>query len=509
MTRTSTTTPLAPSASGTPAAAPPASGTPAAASPSGTLSPLALTVLLVAFVPVNYTFGAVNIALPSIGTDLSASAGMLGLVLAVYTTTFAATLVVGGRLGDRFGRRRALAAGLVGFVVLSVASALVTSAVQLVVVRGALGVASGVLAPQVLATIQETTRGPGRARAVALFVAVSGGATVVGQVLGGVVLAAASPHAGWRLVQVAGAAVALVGLAGLRAVPATRSTVRSLDLPGAALLAPALLALVVPLTVGSTHGWPAWSLVLLAAAVALVAAFVLRERHTERAGLVALVPPSVVREPTVALGLTMVLLFFVGYGAFSYEVASYTQHALGLSAFGSAMTVLLFAATFITTSLLVPRVARRLGPSTMPLASLVQVVTLVALAALVATVGFRQPVVQPLLAVLGVSQAVMYGPVLAAVLARTPTWAAGAVSGLFTTVQQLGLSFGVALLGGLYVAVSAHATTGAGAGGAGTSGAVHGLGVGFAVALAVQAATAAVFGLLALRITRVEPSERA
>lgn len=471
--------------------------------PTGTVPARALTagglaVLLLGFVPVNFTFGAVNLLVPAIAADLDAGPSGGQLVLSAYTTTFAAGLVVSGRLGDRYGRRRLFTVGLISFGVLAALTALAQGLVDLVVLRAALGLAAGLFTPQVLSTIQATAPDRLRARGIIMFTAASAVATIAGQVVAGAVVVSLPGHLGWRAVQLVTAAIALFSLLGLRAVPESRSDAPlALDLPGAALLGGGLVALVVPLTTGPTAGWPAWSLGLLAVAVLTLTAFALTQLRAERRGLLPVVPPSVLRVPVVRIGLLMTMLFFVTYGAFLYEISEYSQTAWGADGWGAAVLLLGFGTAFVVTALVLPRILRRVGPRIMVYAASGQAAVLLVIALVVGTDGGTTAplVLQPLLVALGAVQAMMFGPALQTVLSRTPTWAAGVAGGLLTTLQQLGLGLGVALLGGLFHAVAdAAGGTAAGPG--------SGLATGFVTALALQGACAVVFALLAHRVAR-------
>lgn len=467
---------------------------PAPATSTRALTGAGLAVLLVAYLPVNMTFGSVNLLAPAITGDLGTTAAGGQLVLSAYTTAFAATLVVSGRLGDRYGRRRLLAVGVSAFAALSLAAALAPSLGTLVLLRAGLGVAAGLFTPQVLSTIQATAPDRLRTLGVTLFTAVSGIATIAGQVLAGAVAGLAGDHLGWRLVQAVTGLIGAVALLGLRTVPESRSSAPLvLDLRGAALLGGGLLLLVVPLTLGASAGWPAPLVAMAVAAGLVLAVFARTQRASERRGDLPVVPPSVLRTPAVRHGLLMTLLFFTGYGAFLYEFSALAQGALGADAWGAVLLVLGFGGGFVATALATPVVERRTGRWTMTGAAVAQATVLVALGAVVGSGhAGSAAALQPLLVLLGAAQALMYGPVLRTVLSRTPTWAAGVAGGLFTTLQQLGLGLGVALLGGLFQAVAGHAGGGQAAG----------LARGFAVAVAVQAVLALVFAALAARIAR-------
>lgn len=488
-----------------PATTPPAT-TPPASNPARALTAGGLAVLLLAFLPVNFTFGAVNLLIPAIAADLDAGPSGGQLVLSAYTTTFAAGLVVSGRLGDRYGRRRLLLIGLIAFGVLAVLTGLAQSVVSLVALRAALGLAAGLFTPQVLTSIQATAPDRLRTRGIILFTAAGAVASIAGQVVAGAIAVTFPEHLAWRAVQVVTGLIALLALPGLRAVPESRSPAPlGLDLRGAVLLGGGLVALVVPLTLGPTAGWPAWSLGLLGVAAVTLTAFALAQRATERQGGLPVVPPSVLRVAVVRNGLLMTLLFFVSYGAFLYEISQYARTAWGADGWDVAMVTLGFGGGFLVAALLLPGILGRVGPRIMVFAASGQAVALLGIALVVALDGGRSapPALQPLLIALGAVQALMYGPALQTVLSRTPDWAAGVAGGLLTTLQQLGIGLGVALLGGLFHAVTAAA--GGPAGGtavANATGSGSGLAIGFATALTVQAGCAVVFALLSYRVTR-------
>lgn len=423
-----------------------------------TLTARGLAILLAAYIPVNYAFGSINVIAIDIGRDLNAGSAGQQLVLSAYTATFAAALVIAGRLGDRFGRRRMIAIGSGATTLLSVASAFSPNLAVLVAFRILLGIAAGLLTPQILATIHATAEGARRTTGVMLFAAMSGGSTVIGQLFAGGIALVAPEHVAWRIVQIAGGLIAVVGLIGIRAVPESRAAERpSMDPAGAATLAAALLAIVVSLTLGPGSGWPAWSIVALVGGLVALAAFWRLQLRLEGRGLMPLTPPAVLRIPVVRRGMIAALLFFMTYGAMLYELSALARARFGMGSAGASLVVLGFGAVFIAASVMLPRILPNAGPGTMSIAALAQASTLVAVAVLALTGHDDFWALQFALLPMGVAQAMMFGPLIGAVLGRTPRWAAGSASGLITTMQQVGLSLGVAVLGGLFHAVEGGA----------------------------------------------------
>ncbi|MYX94652.1 MFS transporter, partial [Streptomyces sp. SID486] len=220
------------------------------------LSPLGLLTLLLGTALPMIDFFVVNVALPAVARDLHAPPATLEMVVAGYAVAYAVLLVLGGRLGDCFGRRRLFLWGVAGFGATSLACGLAPGAWWLVAARAAQGAASAALLPQVLATLHATTSGERRARAVALYGSVGGVSVVLGQVLGGVLVAADLAGTGWRAVFLVNVPVAAVAFGcALRSVPDSQAERPGrADLAGTALLAAALCALLLPLTEGRAAG---------------------------------------------------------------------------------------------------------------------------------------------------------------------------------------------------------------------------------------------------------------
>src|SRR5436190_19344347 len=172
---------------------------PATADEPTRLSGIALAVVLVGAYLAIVDFFIVNVALPSMQTDLHASSAALELVVAGYGTAYALTLVTGGRLGDAHGRRRLFGIALVAFAATSLLCGRAPTATTLVTARVLQGFAAAFMVPQVLATIQATAApGPQRARALGLFGATAGFAAATGQVFGGLLVNADIAGTGWR-----------------------------------------------------------------------------------------------------------------------------------------------------------------------------------------------------------------------------------------------------------------------------------------------------------------------
>ncbi|GGO80672.1 MFS transporter [Wenjunlia tyrosinilytica] len=456
------------------------------------LGPLGLlTVLLGAALPM-LDFFIVNVALPTIDRDLNAGPAVLEMVVAGYGVAYAVLLVLGGRLGDTFGRRRLFLVGTAAFAVTSLACGVAPTAWTLVAARTAQGAAAALMLPQVLATIHAATSGERRARALGLYGATGGISSVVGQVLGGLLVAANVAGTGWRSIFLVNVPVALLGLVlALRTVPESRAErPAGVDAPGTALLGASLLALLLPLTEGRAMGWPLWTWLSLAAAPVAIAAFLLVERRAERRGGTPLVPPSLVRLPGVRTGLALAVPLFTGFGGFMFVVAVALQQGLRLGPVEAGSALVPMAAAFLAASLAGPRLVGRFGRRVVTAGAVLQGL---GLAGVIVTFASDWPHVGPWqllpgMAVLGFGQGLLLTTLFRIVLADVPAERAGVGSGVLVTTQQSCLALGVATLGTLFLSLAPQSALG--------------MRDALLAALAVQLAGVGVTALLSLRLPR-------
>ncbi|MFF6999164.1 MFS transporter [Streptomyces sp. NPDC008313] len=412
------------------------------------------TVLLGAALPL-IDFFIVNVALPTIGRDLNAGEAVLELVVAGYGVSYAVLLVLGGRLGDLFGRRRLFLGGMAAFGLTSLACGLAPSAWTLVAARVAQGAAAAVMLPQVLATIQSTTAGARRAKAMGLYGATAGLSMVAGQILGGVLVAADIAGSGWRSVFLVNVPVVVVGLVlAARAVPETRSrNPEPVDGPGTVLLAVSLLTLLAPLTEGRAAGWPLWTWLALAAFPFAAAGFYLVERREDRRGRTPLVPPSLFALTSLRRGLVIIVPFSIGFSGFMFVIAVALQRGAGLGPVPAGLALAPMAVAFFAVSLCGPRLVARYGTRVVTAGGVIQAVG-VALLALTAWRSWPDVGIVELLpgaAVAGAGQALQLPVLFRVILSEVPPVRGGVGSGVMITTQQSALALGVATLGTLFL----------------------------------------------------------
>ncbi|HVW41592.1 MAG TPA: MFS transporter [Amycolatopsis sp.] len=423
-----------------------------------------VTVLLgAALAPID--FFIVNVALPTIDSDLHTSPAQLEWIVAAYGIAFALLLVVGGRLGDAFGHRKLFTAGLGAFTLTSLMCGLAPSGSVLVAARAAQGAAAALMLPQVLSIIQATTSGERRARTLGYYGATAAIAMVIGQLVGGVLVSADIAGTGWRPIFLVNVPIGLVGmLIAARTLPETRArNPLGVDRAGTVLLGVTLLTLLVPLMEGRALGWPAWCWVVLALFPFAAAAFLAVERRLEARGRVPLLPVSIMRVPSMRYGLGIAALFFLGFGGFLFVYALTLQDGLHLSPAAAGLALTPFAVAFFVVSLFSSRIAATLGSRAIALGASIQLVGLFVLIGTVALAwpSLTVPDLVPGMLITGAGQGLTAPTMFGVVLSRVPPESAGAGSGLLATTQQTSLALGVATLGTLFVTLSAPGMAGA------------------------------------------------
>jgi EmrB/QacA subfamily drug resistance transporter len=422
------------------------------------LGPVALTTLLFgAFLPM-LSFFIINVALPAIGTDLHATPGELQLVVGSYGIANATLLVVGGRLGDGFGRKRLFLVGLTGFTVMSLLCAIASSIGVLLAARVLQGAAAAAMTPQVLASISSLLTGQHRARAMAMFGVAGGAAAALGQILGGVLVEADVFGLGWRAVFLVNVPVGIIALAAaLKLLPETRAAqAHRVDLVGAGLLALTLVLLLLPLTEGRPLGWPLWTWLSLAAVVPALGLLGLHQHRAEKADRAPLIPPTVLRLKAMRIGLLLAMAFFTTFGGFMFVFALATQGEAGMSPLQGGLSLLPMAVGFLITSIYGPRLQARYGAGLIVRGWLIQAVGYAVLAA----VGLALwPDVTPWtlalpMLIAGFGSGLVMVPLMGVVVGQVPPARAGLGSGILLTSQQTCLALGAATVGTAYLSLS-------------------------------------------------------
>ncbi|WP_042576233.1 MFS transporter [Rhodococcus sp. MEB064] len=378
----------------------------------------------------------VTIALPDIGTDLGADVSGLQWTVTGYTLTLAAFVLLGGSLGDRFGRRRIFVLGTVWFAAASVACGLAPNVEFLVLARVVQGVGAALVTPGSLAILSASIDSKDRGAAIGLWSGLGGIGSAVGPLLGGWLV----EFVGWRSIFWINVplAVAVVAVT-LRHVPETRDPDASgrLDLPGAVVIAGGLAAL----TYGAIYG--RWLPVVLG--LVAVAVFVIIERRTQH----PLVPPSLFSSSVFVAANVVTFAAYAALGGVFFLLLLQLQVALGYTALAAGVATLPITAALLLLSARAGALAGRIGPRLpMTIGPTVAAVGLVLMIRIVPGSSYVGSVL-PAVIVFGVGLSLLVAPLTSAVIGAAPASHAGTASAVNNAVARTSQLLAVAAIPGI------------------------------------------------------------
>jgi EmrB/QacA subfamily drug resistance transporter len=384
----------------------------------------------------------VNVALPHIGEDLDTSVAGLQWVLNGYLVTLSALILLGGSLGDLFGRKRVFQTGVVLFALASVACALAPNDTALVLARVAQGVGGALLTPASLAILEASFRREDRPRAIGAWSGLSGVAAAVGPFVGGWLVDAAS----WRWIFLINLPLAVVVVAiAARHVPESfdpRADHR-IDVAGAALVAVSLGALSWGLIAAGDRGWGAPSVVLtLIAGVAAIVAFVVAESR----GSHPMLPLGIFRSAQFRAANLVTAAVYAALGGVFFLLTIQLQQVLGYSALEAGAATLPITLLMLTLSARSGALAARIGPRLqMTVGPLLIAAGILLMTQIEVGVSYWTRVL-PAVVVTGLGLATTVAPLTATALGSVDDRHAGVASGVNTTVSRAAQLAAVAVL---------------------------------------------------------------
>jgi EmrB/QacA subfamily drug resistance transporter len=462
-----------------------------------------LAIVAVAQFMVILDASVVNVALPTIKVDLGFSEQSLSWILNAYTLIFGGFLLLGGRLGDRLGRRRLFVAGLALFSGASLVCGVSQSEGMLLVARGFQGLGGAMVSPAALSIILTTfAEGTERNRALAVWGAIAGAGGAVGLLLGGVLVEVLN----WRWVFFINVPIGAVVLAlAPRIVPESRSESAArggYDAEGAIAITLGTMALVFTLIKADSWGWTSGrTLAGFVVAAVLIVGFVFIERRHED----PLVPLGIFSNRSLAASdATMLVVAAALFGMFLF-LTLYLQQVLGFSALKTGVAYLPLTLTLIGASAFASRLVDRFTPKPVLVTGLL--VTTVGFVLLNRVTGHSDYAshVLPTMIVLGLGLGLSFVPITIAATNGVACGESGLASGLLNTTQQVGGSLGVAILSSVS---TSRATSALHSGSAPLEALTHGFKGAFTVA-AVLCAIGVVLALVLLPARRRQPEDEA
>jgi EmrB/QacA subfamily drug resistance transporter len=403
----------------------------------------------------------VNVAAPTIRTDLKASATALQWIISGYSLAFAIGLITGARLGDRYGRKRLFVAGSVAFGAASLAAALAVSPAMLIGCRLAQGAAAAVLIPQGLGIIRDVFAPAEQGRAFAVFGPVIGLSAVLGPIIGGVLVSLNAFGTGWRLIFLVNLPLAIAAAIGAaRIMPESRAPrAPRPDGLGTLLSAAAMGLLIYPLIQGRQAGWPAWTYLMMAASVLAAGLLGAWSRRQGQRGHSALIETSVFRHRGFSAGLACVLVFFAGMTGTLLALTLYLQFGEHFSAVHAGLTLAPFAAGAAAGAVLAAAVGvPRLGRGALQVAAVCTAGGTWWMLSIVTAHGLATSSAEltPAQLVLGVGIGMAISPLFDFILASVGDHEVGSASGVLNAVQQLASAIGVAAIGTVFFSTLGH-----------------------------------------------------
>jgi MFS family permease len=418
--------------------------------------------VLAIVVAAQFMFGVdafiVNVAIPTIAVELHASPAQIESVIAIYLIAYATLVVTGGRLGDIYGTRNVFLAGVLGFTMTSLWCGLAQSGAGLIAARLAQGAAAALMVPQVLATLHLLFTDGSRARAFAIYGIVLGLAGAAGFLLGGVLVTLDLAGLGWRAVFFVNVPFGLAIIAAaskiMPSVPRRAGT--RLDMAGAIVLFAGLLCLIGPLLFGHDVHWAMWIWLVMAAGVAIIAAFPALERSVARGGGMPLIDLALLSDAAFMRGLYAAFCFFFANLSFYLVMTLFMQKGLQIPPLQAGLVFLPLALAFVIASRHSAARARHRGTRVLIEGCAIQIAGLAVLALTVAAVEAPPTVLLALaLAIFGYGQGLVMAPLSSAVLASVKPVSAGAGAGMYGTTAQIANAAGVAAIGATFFAIEA------------------------------------------------------
>jgi EmrB/QacA subfamily drug resistance transporter len=411
---------------------------------------LGLALLLSVQFMVVLDIAIVNVALPSIQTDLDFSQENLQWVVSAYALFFGGFLLLGGRVADLIGRRKLFLAGIVVFATASLVSGLAWSEGSLIGARALQGLGAAMLTPAALSILMTTFQeGKERNTALGAWGGVGAFGAVAGVLLGGVL----TDWLSWSWIFFVNVPVGIIAFAltPLLLNESRDARVRSFDVPGAVLVTGGLVTLVYGITQANNYGWGSvttWA--IFAGAAVLIAAFLFWESRAAE----PLVPFSIFKLRTlVGANVAGLILGTASFSVF-LMLTLYMQQVLGYSAMKTGVAYLAIAATAIVWSALAAQLVTRVGVKPVLVAGMVFLTAGLLYFTQVSVGGSYVDDLLPGFLLMSVGLGFSFVPISIAALAGVKASEAGLASGLFNTSQQIGGALGIAVLSAVATSVT-------------------------------------------------------
>jgi EmrB/QacA subfamily drug resistance transporter len=405
------------------------------------------TVVCIALGAVSAAMASLNVAIPDLVRSTHASSTQLEWIIDAYLLVFSVLLLPAGALGDRYGRRRALIAGLIIFGGASAMAMTVSSANELIFLRGLIGFGAALVMPATLSTITGTYPAAERTKAVSVWAAVAGGSAILGLLCSGVLLQWFS----WQAAFAINVVLAVVALAGtFRFVPeSSQPDAPALDKGGAVFATVGLVALVFSIIEAPDAGWlSARTLGGILAGLAALTGFVFFERRQRH----PLLDPRLFSNRKLSAGSLSICIQFFAFFGFTFVSLQYLEGVRGYSPLVAALSVLPLSATMMPAARITPALVSRFGARTICVTGLLLVAVGLAIISRIGTNSAYLLMLAGLIP-LGVGMGAAMTPATSAITEALPQSQQGVGSALNDLSREVGGALGTAVIGSIVTAV--------------------------------------------------------
>jgi EmrB/QacA subfamily drug resistance transporter len=411
---------------------------------------LTLTAISLGVMMVGLDGTVVGVANPTIAKDLGSSLAGLQWVTNGYLLALAVTLIIGGKLGDRFGRKKMFVLGIAGFALFSLGCALSTTTEMLIGFRVLQGLAGALLLPNTLAILRATYPPSELNRAVGIWGGSSALAVASGPIVGGLLV----EHVSWESIFLLNLPLGLIaGFFALRWVKESRNVddVGGFDLPGVALLSSGLFLVIWALIKAQDHGWTsAYTLGFAGVGLVLLVLFVVREARTRE----PLLPLSLFQSRSLSAGVVLVVTGFFALFGVLFFVGLYLQNVQHYSPVQTGVRMLPLTGVFVISAPIGGVLTEKFGPRWVLFAGMLMFsFSFYGLTGLEADSSYSA--LWPYFLLLGIALGLVIVASTEAIIGNAPVERGGVAGGLQSTANQLGGVLGTAVLGSVIVSTAA------------------------------------------------------
>lgn len=413
-----------------------------------------LVLLVILTAPLLYVIDIfiINMAIPTLKSNLNATQGEVQLIIAGYLLGSACFLITGGRAGDYLGRKKVFFWGMFFFTLTSCICGLVQSALQLNIARFFQGVSSAFMVTQSIALIQVLfPDAKERAKAIGWYGITLSIAAIIGQILGGYLAEIHFLVEGWRLIFFINVPVGILAMLAIKIylTETERTTATKFDYSGAVILTVGLGCLIYAITEGREDDFPLWSIALFVTGIITLAYFFKNQKSKLLKSQHPLMDVDLFKRKEFNIGLLAVLFHFMMHTAYLLIIAVYLQNGLGISALACGMYFVPHALLFMLSSIIASKVLVTYGKKILLFGLFIISISFILQIELFSTNN------DPLLAILligiyGFGNGLVLPFLLNIVLDNIPVHFAGTSSGIFSTFQQMASALGVSIIGGVF-----------------------------------------------------------